>query len=121
MHCRGMGLLIFVFLLGCSGPKDIESVQASNVKDIKLSGYDIAGSKPHDNEVTITDQATIEKFVKAFQDRTRPTELASDKVNTVEFELNRGNPISFTFGQATIINEYGSEVFTALRPYLTND
>ena len=122
MRSRCISLIVLgLAAAGCGGPKNIDDVQVGNVKDIMLRGYDIAGPKPHDNEVTISDQATIDKFIKAFQHRTRPTAIASDKADTVEFELKRGDPIKFEFGQATILNEYGSEVFTALRPYLTND
>ena len=112
-------LAIALLASACAkNPKDLSGVQASDISDIKLQGAFIIGPNPRANVLTITDRAKIDAFVHAFQNRTHPKDIATDKVNTVIFEFKDGHTVRIGFGRTTVAHEMGPEVASVLGPYI---
>ena len=112
---------------GCTSKPDVTRLKATDVTEIQIMGSDVASATrigPPEGgfgEVTISDPTTIARFVEAFSHKTKPKDIATDKVNHVVFSLRDGTTVSFEFGRNTLLFEDGPEVATVIRPYLTKD
>ena len=116
---RTGSIAIALLAFACAkNPKDLSGVQASDISDVKLQGAYIIGPSPRANVLTITDRTKIDSFLHAFENRTHPTTIARDKVNTVIFDFKDGRTVSIGFGRTTVAHEMGPEVAAVLRPYI---